>query len=240
MPAMPENYQAVAVRIQEVSPAIRRFFFRMDGAKPLAFKPGQFVMADLAKPDGTPHKRAYSIASAPHASDPLELVIKYEEKGIASEYFFNVLKEGGSFPARAPFGAFVMKEPLPEHLAFVATGTGIAPLRSMIHDLYHRGEGQRRKIWLFLGIRYETEILYDDEWKKLAAEQPGFTYIPTISRPKSWSGEVGYVQAKVAERLPYVAGLKAYACGGDAMMKELGAALVAKGYPKETLHYEVW
>ena len=237
---MPESYTAVATKIEDVSPWIRRLFLHMDGAKPLAFKAGQFVMADLAKPDGTPHKRAYSIASAPHAGDPLELVIKFEEGGVASNYFFKILKEGGSFPARAPFGAFVIKEPEPETLVFVATGTGIAPLRSMIHDLYHRGVAQSRKVWLFLGIRYENEILYDDEWRALAAAHPGFTYVPTISKPKAWAGEVGYVQEKVRKLMPYIPGAKAYACGGDAMMKELGAALVEKGYPKEMLHYEIW
>ncbi len=237
---MPESYQAVAVKIEEVSERVRRLHLHMEG-KPLTFKPGQFVMADLTKPDGTPHKRAYSIASAPHMGDPLELVVKYEEGGVASEFFFKVLKEGGSFPARAPFGAFVIKEPVPESLAFVGTGTGVAPLRSMIHALYHDGLGPTRKVWLFLGVRYETEILYDAEWKKLAAEHPGFTYIPTISRPQpDWKGEKGYVQEKVKAFLPFIPGMKAYACGGDAMMKDLGAALVEKGHPKEMLHYEIW
>jgi ferredoxin-NADP reductase len=237
---MPESYTAVAERIEVVSPRVRRYFLRLVGGKPLVFKAGQFLMADLVKPDGTPHRRAYSIASPPHASDPLELVIKYEEGGVASNYFFNELKEGGSFPARAPFGAFVIKEPVPPALAFVATGTGIAPLRSMIHWLYHEGHGDSRRVWLFLGVRHETEILYDDEWRKLAAERPGFTYIPTISRPRNWSGETGYVQEKVRAFLPKIEGLEVYACGGDAMIKALGEALREKGYPKEALHYEIW
>lgn len=236
---MPEAYDAVAEKIIEVSPTVRRYFLRLEGGKPVDFKPGQFLMADLVKPDGTPHKRAYSIASAPHEKPLTELVIKYEEKGIASEYFFNELKQGGRFKARAPFGAFIMKEPPPHDLMFIATGTGIAPLRSMIHSLYHSGEGQKRKLWLFLGIRYESEILYDDEWKALAA-QHDFTYIPTISRPKTWSGETGYVQDKITKHMPLIEGAKAYACGGDDMMKGVQAALTAKGYSKETLHYEIW
>jgi len=235
---MPEAYQAVASKIIEISPTIRRYFLTLNGRHP-EFKAGQFLMADLTKPDGTPHKRAYSIASAPHEREFVELVIKYEQGGVASEYFFNVLKEGGSFPARAPFGAFVMKEPLPHDLAFVATGTGIAPLRSMIQHLYHTGEGQKRKLYLFLGIRYETEILYDDEWKALAA-QHDFTYIPTISRPKEWKGETGYVQEKIKKYLPFTEGLKAYACGGDDMMKAVQAAMSDKGYPKDALQYEIW
>jgi NAD(P)H-flavin reductase len=236
---MPESYNAVAERIIAVSPTTRRFILRMEGPKPLVRKAGQFVMADLPKPDGTVHKRAYSVSSPPHEADPIELVLKTVEGGYASHYFFNVLKEGGSFAARGPFGAFVIKDPAPRELVFVATGTGVAPLRSMIHDLYHRGEGQTRKLWLFLGIRYESEILYEDEFRALA-KQHDFTFIPTISRPKNWSGEVGYVQDKIAKLLPSGGPGEAYACGGDEMIKALGAALAGKGWSKERLHYEIW
>ncbi|MEK7766233.1 MAG: phenol hydroxylase, partial [bacterium] len=126
------------------------------------------------------------------------------------------------FAARGPFGAFVIKDPAPPELVFVATGTGIAPLRSMILDLYERGEGQQRKLWLFLGIRYETEILYEDEFRALAAKHD-FTFIPTISRPRSkdWTGEVGYVQDKIGKFLPAGGAGEAFACGGDEMIKAL-------------------
>ncbi len=243
MSAMPAAYTAVAEKITDVSAAVKRFRLRLEGGPPVVFKGGQFLMADLTKPDGTPHKRAYSIASPPYEGNPLELVIKYEEKGVASEFFFKELKEGGSFPARVPFGAFVIKDPAPDHVVFVATGTGIAPLRSMIHEMYHAGEGQKRKLWLFLGVRYDNEILYDDEWKALVAKYPGaFTYVPTVSRPKEWQGEVGYVQDKVTKFLPpdVAKACKAYACGGDAMMKALGEALVGLGAEKGQLHYEIW
>jgi NAD(P)H-flavin reductase len=92
-------------------------------------------------------------------------------------------------------------------------------------------------------VRYDNEILYDDEWKALAAKYPsGFTYIPTVSRPKAWTGEQGYVQDKVKKFLPPDAAkaCKAYACGGDAMMKALGEALAGLGAEKGQLHYEIW
>ncbi len=236
---MPEAYTAVATKILEVSPTVRRFFLHLDGAKPLEFKPGQFIMADLTKPGGGKHMRSYSVASPPHEKDPVELIIKYLDGGIASEFFWKSLKEGGSFPSRGPFGAFTMKEPLPGELLFVATGTGVAPLRSMIHHLYHTGEGQKRKLWLFLGIRYETEILYDDEWKELAAKY-NFTYITTISRPKNWNGEVGYVQEKVKKYIEGAEDKQVYTCGGNEMVKALKGVLDEKGFKKEQLHYEIW
>ena len=236
---MPEKYTAVATKAIEVSPTVRRYFLRLEGPKPLEFKAGQFIMADLTKPGGGKHMRSYSVASPPHQKDPVELIIKYVDNGVASEFFWNSLKEGDSFSSRGPFGAFVMKEPLPGEVMFVATGTGVAPLRSMIHHLYHTGEGQKRKIWLFLGIRYETEILYDDEWKELAAKH-NFVYIPTISRPKNWSGEVGYVQEKVKNKFDGSRETSVYSCGGDAMVKALKAVLEEKGFKKEQLHYEIW
>jgi len=238
--AMPDAFKALAERIIAVTPEVRRFQLRLEGAKPLAFKAGQFLMVDLPQPDGSTIHRAYSIASAPDEK-PVELVIEHVEGGRVTGFLFNDVKEGGSFPVRGPFGPFSMKEPVPARVLFAATGTGIAPIRSMIRWLYRAGEGQKRKVTLILGIRYEDQILYDDEWKALAAAND-FTYIPTISRPRSpaWKGEVGYVQAKAEKYLTDISGLAAYACGSRAMTTDLGSVLAVKGLPKEDTHFEIW
>jgi NAD(P)H-flavin reductase len=238
---MPDTYTAVATKIISVTPEVRRFLLALEGGSPLSFKAGQFLMIDMNGSDGKPLHRAYSIASAPDEK-PLELVIEHVEGGRVTSFLFNDLKEGGKFPVRAPFGPFSIKEPVPARLLFVATGTGIAPIRSMIRSLYRSGEGAKHKVTLILGIRYEDQILYDDEWKALAAAND-FTYIPTISRPRSpqtWKGEVGYVQAKADKYIADTNGLAAYACGSRAMTTELGTVLTAKGLAKDGLHFEVW
>ncbi|MEK7766234.1 MAG: FAD-binding oxidoreductase, partial [bacterium] len=86
---MPQAYRAVAEKIIPVSPATKRFILRLEGPQPLARKAGQFIMADLPKPDGTIHKRAYSVSSPPHEVNPIELVIKVVDGGFATNYFFN-------------------------------------------------------------------------------------------------------------------------------------------------------
>jgi len=237
---MPETYDAVAAKIIPVTPEVRRFQLSLEGPKPLVFKAGQFLMIDLPQPDGSVVHRAYSIASAPD-EQPVELVVEHVEGGRVTTFLFNEIKEGGRFKARAPFGPFSIREPVPPRVLFAATGTGIAPIRSMIRWLYAKGEGQKRKVTLLLGIRYEDQILYDDEWKALAAAND-FTYIPTISRPRSpaWKGEVGYVQAKAEKFIKDTDGLAAYACGSRAMTTDLGAVLTAKGLAKDGLHFEVW
>jgi NAD(P)H-flavin reductase len=238
---MPDAYEAVATRIIPLTPGVRRFQLRLEGPKPLSFQAGQFVMVDLPGPDGSVVHRAYSIASAPD-EQPLELVVEHVEGGRVTTFLFNELKEGGRFKVRAPFGPFSIREPIAPRLLFAATGTGVAPIRSMIRWLYRTGEGPKRKVTLILGIRYEDQILYDDEWKVLAASND-FTYIPTISRPRSpqtWKGEVGYVQAKAEKYVTSVDGLAAYACGSRAMTTDLGAVLTAKGLARDGLHFEVW
>ncbi|MEK7476631.1 MAG: FAD-binding oxidoreductase [Candidatus Coatesbacteria bacterium] len=237
---MPDNYTAVATKIIPVTPEVSRFLLKLEGPKPLSFKAGQFLMIDLTQPDGTIVHRAYSVASAPD-EQPVELIVEHVEGGRVTSFLFHELKEGGSFPVRAPFGPFSMREPLPPKLLFVATGTGIAPIRSMIRSLYRSGEGKKHQVTLILGIRYEDQILYDDEWKALAAAND-FIYIPTISRPRTpaWKGEVGYVQAKAEKYVTDPAGLAAYACGSRAMTTDLGGVLTAKGLAKDGLHFEVW
>ena len=68
-----------------------------------------------------------------------------------------------------------------QELVFVATGTGIAPFRSMIRDLLRKGF--QRNIWLLFGTRYERGIPYDEEGQLLESYYPQFHYIPTVSRP---------------------------------------------------------
>ena len=105
-----------------------------------------------------------------------------------------------------PHGLFVLK-PEVEDVIMVATGTGVAPFRSMARDLFgldraaapaaaHNG----RQIWLVYGTRYPEDIYYREEFEQLAAEEPNFHYICTLSRPpESWRGERGYVQEHVAK-----------------------------------------
>jgi ferredoxin-NADP reductase len=107
----------------------------------------------------------------------------------------------------------------------------------MIQNLYEKGCD--KEIWLIFGNRYETDVLYDDEWRTLEKKHKNFHYIPTVSRPQSWKGETAYVQEIVKKTFAgRNTGLDFYGCGLVPMCQQLKAALVEMGLPKEKIHFE--
>lgn len=200
------------------------------------FEPGQFVNAMAPKPDEQKIiKRPYSIASPPYEKGYIDLVWKRVEGGFMTNYFWK-LKEGDTLQIQGPLGRFCLKKPPPSRIAFVATGTGIAPFRSMVDQLFK--DGTDREVWLIFGNRYETDILYDEEWKKLTSEHSNFHYVPTISRPKDWTGEKGYVQKLLPKYLRTPQDTHLYICGLTNMITEVQKTAEEMGFGKDQVLFE--
>lgn len=229
-------YDAVVSDVLVQSSTVKTFTFDM--GKLIEFHAGQFVMAHTTR-DRWPVKKPYSIASPPYIKEKIQLCIKKVEGGFMSNYFHH-LKVGDPMKFQGPMGVFKIKEPIEHDLAFVATGTGIAPLRGMILNLYHQKKVDPTKVWCFLGVRYDDEVLFWDEFQKLEKEHSNFKFIPTVSRPKQWSGEVGYVQEKVKKYLTSPKDVDIYACGLVGMIEQTIKVLGEAGFPPEQMHYEKW
>ncbi len=237
MTEKPRFYDAVFSRIVSLSSTVKHFVFDYPKDADLGFTAGQFLMVHLEK-DGKPHKKPYSIASSPSLGKnrQIELCIKLVEGGYVSTYFFD-RKEGDALHTSLPYGVFTVKEPWQDNLIFVGTGTGVAPLRGMIQNLYEKG--CTKDTWLIFGNRYETDILYLDEWQELEKKHPNFHFIPTVSRPKTWKGETAYVQEIVKKTFGgKTEGLDFYGCGLVPMCQQLKTALLEMNIPKERIHFE--
>ena len=238
MAEKPRFYDARLSKIISLSTSVKHFVLDYPKDADTSFTAGQFLQVHLEK-EGQPHKKSYSIASAPSlARDKrqIELCIKLVEGGFVSSYFFG-LKEGDRIRTALPYGIFTVKEPWQEHLVFVGTGTGIAPLRGMIRDLYEKGFS--RNIWLIFGNRYETDILYLDEWQALSKKYANFHFIPTVSRGQTWTGEKAYVQEVVKRDFSGKnTGYDFYGCGLVPMCQQLKAVLIEMNVPKERIHFE--
>ena len=178
------------------------FEFVIDGLESFSFAPGQFVSAVAHDQNGKQQTRAYSIASAAR-ENRFELCVNRVENGFFSNHLADLpdLPVGGSVQLHGPHGHFVLQEPITDSI-FVATGTGIAPMRAYAQWLFpENGEdrSQGKDIWLVYGTRYETDIYYHQEFEALAARKPNFHYLATLSRAQdSWTGLRGYVQDHVA------------------------------------------
>jgi len=216
-----------------LSPQTKHLEFRVAGVDEFRFTAGQFVSIKQPQPDGKLHTRAYSIASAPRSESTFDLCLNRVEDGFLSNWLCD-LEIGATIQFHGPHGLFVLREPRQDTI-FIATGTGIAPIRSMVEWLFAEPERNRgHQFWLVFGTRYEHSIYYRDEFERIARENANFHYLPTLSRcGDDWQGCRGYVQDHVREivagrtdiqaRGPHRAGyrrdeVEAYICGLNEMV----------------------
>src|SRR5208282_1805997 len=143
------------------------------GVSHFGFVPGQWLSVKATTPDGEEMTRAYSIASPPSGNSHVALCLNRVQDGFMSNYLCN-LSEGAEIVFQGPFGDFILRPPLRDTV-FIATGTGIAPFRSMLHWLLaEQGRHQGRQFWLLFGARREQDIYYREEFERLAAEHANF------------------------------------------------------------------
>ncbi len=92
------------------------------------------------------------------------------------------------------------------------------------------------RVTLLFGTRYEQGLLYRAEFEALAESWPGFTYIPTLTRPSNgWQGRQGRVQAHLEEALANRTGLDVYICGLKEMVEEVRTLLKARGFDRKQI-----
>ena len=222
-----ETFAAVVGRVRDLTHDVREIELRLIEPATIDFQPGQFVSFEIERTDRPlAITRAYSIASSPLSGRGIELVLNLVPGGIGSGYLFS-LREGDRTAFRGPFGSFVLTAGVRD-LLFVATGTGIAPIRSMLWWLAEHGD--RRPITLFWGLRSERDLFYQDELRELQRRLPHFSFVTTLSRPLGvGTGTTGRVGPLVETRIDSVANLEVFLCGNAAMIADVTAILRRKG-----------
>lgn len=225
--------KAVLVEVREIAPNVRHFVFEVPEVREFYFVPGQFVSLTHTF-EGKEIVRPYSIASKPDGNR-FDLCLNLVEEGIFSPWLFS-LKPGDEIETTAPLGYFVLRNPQRDAV-FVATGTGIAPVRSMLQAWL--GQGDPRKLTLIFGVRHEHGLLYREEFEELAQRHPNFRFMPTLTRPSaSWTGRTGRVQAHIPEALGERRDVDVYICGLKAMVDEVRAMLKGMGFDRKQIIYE--
>lgn len=196
----------------------------------LDFKAGQYFSFKIAP--GI--YRSYSVASKPMPNE-MEFIVELIEGGVGSN-FIKALRPGDTFEALGPLGFFTADENA-EELIFIATGSGITPVRSMVFDILET-KNYSKPITLYFGLRFDGEIYLHDEFKSLQDKYPNFKFIPVISRPSElWKGECGHCQ-DILMKEPAHANAKVYICGNNKIVEDIKSSLIGHGYAPEQLHNE--
>lgn len=160
-----------------------------------SFVAGQYVSITY---DGTP--RPYSISCSPTA-DHVEICVRRVPDGRLSSRLCAELEQDDRVTLRGPYGDFVLGPPSARDLVFLATGTGVAPLRSMIEYVFETNRsvvnGDPRDVWLFLGAGWKDDLPYHHRFRELDRATETFHYVPCLTREPiltDWNGETDYVQ----------------------------------------------
>jgi NAD(P)H-flavin reductase/ferredoxin len=178
------------------------------------FLAGQYLRIKM--PDGD--TRNFSMANPPHESDGVQLHIRQVPGGRFSEGVLAGLRQGDTLDVELPYGDFHLRPDSDKPVVCLATGTGFAPLKSIVEDLIRRGN--KRPVHLYWGGRHQRDLYLLDLPRKWAARAGWFTFIPVLSEPDpDWNGAAGLVHHAVLRDLTDLSGWEVYACGNPLMIR---------------------
>ena len=210
--------------LERVSHDVMLVTLRLPPAAQFDFLPGQYV--EIIGPNGI--RRSYSLANADFSGKALELHIRAVGGGVMSRYWFDTAKTDDLLRLNGPLGTFFLRESMGLDLIFLATGTGIAPIKALLERVARfPADSRPRSVSVFWGGRRRSDLYFD--WRLLPG---GFESFPVLSRPEDeWTGARGYVQHVLLARSPDLSNAAVYACGSDAMIRDARESLIAAGLP---------
>jgi NAD(P)H-flavin reductase/ferredoxin len=198
------------------------------------FKPGQYLR--VKSPDGT--ARNFSLANAPQESDGAQLHIRHIDGGHFSEAVLDRLKMGDRVRIEIPFGDFFLREDTGRPIICIATGTGFAPVKSMVEYLIRRDS--TRAVRFYWSGRHAQDLYMRELPEKWARKLPWFEFIPVLTAADgSWSGRKGLVHRAVLEDVPDLSNFQVYACGNPLMIRKARADFTREaGLPEDQFFAE--
>ena len=245
-PVAPQ-YNARLVRRVDETESLAYFWVRFEG-DPTPFEPGQYMTIGMMV-DGRIVQRPYSVASPPivAGTDGYEFYVRLVQGGTFTPLLWD-LPVGHGMRMIGPKGKFVLRPDDDRTHLFISSGTGNAPFVSMMRQLL--ADGQPRRAVFLNGVSYARELGYRqlvEGWGR-TGDYP-VSYVPTVSRPNdpanaSWTGRTGRVETILGPVLDELgldaADTIAYICGNPDMILSAEATLLARGYPEDQVHKELY
>jgi ferredoxin-NADP reductase len=227
------------VTIRDVHPVTPRArAVRLDLAgRAFPYVAGQAV---LIATHGSPTRRPYSIAASPEDAERdgcLELLVGVDEHGSAGSHLS--LTPGTAVDVEGPLGSFTFPaRPEENRFVFIAGGTGIAPLRAMLH---HALVIPHREVGVFYSARTPDEFAYQDELRALA-DAGRIELQQTVTRTvgEDWRGARGRIDRAELQRLIHDPGTLCFICGPPSLVEAMPKLLSELGVARPRIKIETW
>lgn len=209
--------------INELNDTVIEVSLRLPPNSNFTYNSGQYV--NITKGS---IKRSYSIANAYREFGLLTFLIRKYENGQMSKYWFEEAKTNDLLRIEGPAGSFFLRDSDVKNIIFIATGTGVAPIKAILESISEfERKLSNKNIWVFVGARYENDIFWQpNEFNGIL----NLKYIPVLSKAsEDWRGENGYVQDIVLKQNIPLSDSQVYACGSNNMIESAKKLFIVNG-----------
>lgn len=206
------------------------FELRLEADQEVVFSPGQYFMVELPELGA----RAYSAAN-PVDGNTITLIIKEVPGGKVSCTLAHDTIE--TLQVDGPYGLSVLTTADEQQSVFIAGGSGIAPMVSMVNTLI--AQGYTKPITVFYGSRLEAELDAAETLFSRAENLKLVNVLSNVDKNSAWQGATGYIHEAIPKYLESFLGTEFYLCGPPPMINAVQKLLMIENkVPFESIHFD--
>lgn len=230
-------------KIIQDTPDVKTFHIDWPPGVDYSFKTGQFITVYL--PEDPKTKRAYSLSSSELDRGFFEITIK--KAGNFGTRIYDLAREGMKLMVLPPAGRFVLPDDPHKNLICIAGGSGVTPFRGFVR--YCNAKRPETKGTILYSVRVPDDIIFRDEFTRLATENPNFQFKVTCTRATpemgftgSWNGRHGRIDSTwIKEQIQDQANTVFYACGPNKLVEATEQLVIQElGIPRDQMRTEKW
>ena len=228
------------VRVTPETHDVKTFTFITDPARVFSYKPGQFITLEVPI-DGKIIRRSYTISSSPSRPYTLTITVKRAPNSTVSKWLHENLTPGFELNIAGPNGQFSCFHGPAQKLLFIAAGSGITPIMSMLRWL--SDTASPTDVVLIYSVRTPSDIIFERELYLIGSklgDKLRLGIVPAqVQAGQVWNGLTGHFDEKLLTHFaPDFLEREVYMCGPTAYMETVKGALNGAGFPVHRLHQE--
>ena len=207
--------------------------------EPFAFLPGQYALFVIPGERG---RRAYSMSDRPRPDGRIDFVVRAKPGGAATRFLFEKLRAGDRLDLEGPYGRAFLRLPITRDLVFVAGGSGLGPMLSILRAVLEEGRTPERSVRLVFGVRRRRDLFDLELLAALAQAHRRFDVVQALSEPdpgESWDGEVGLVHEVLIRRVLDLTERDVYMAGPPPMIDAVvRACILERRMPADRIRFD--
>lgn len=212
--------------------------FEPEGHPGMAFSPGQFAWLSLGRSPFRFKEHPFSFSGSSEGAGSLQITIK--ELGDFTRTVGDT-PVGSRAYLDGPYGVFTVdRYPSAPGFVFIAGGSGIAPIMSMLRTLADRRDA--RPLDLIYGSASWEGVTYREELEALPSRLDLRVVHVLMDPPPDWTGERGLITKEVLQRSlrEGYSAFQYFLCGPQPMSENVQEALHELGVPLRRVHFEIF